>query len=90
MGAIRCEPGVWDAFVGLVGWESEGLSMTGIYLVQSQAPIDKLGRMVQGLYRVHRALRSLQPSWMLVLCKVPVYTLSYVAYAFKVVAAVPA
>ena len=42
---VRYGPGVWDSFLGPVEWEKEGLSMTGIPLVRSEAPPDKLRRM---------------------------------------------
>ena len=44
-GDIRYEPGVWDSFLGPVKWKKEGLSMTGIPVVQLEAPTDKLRRM---------------------------------------------
>ena len=87
-GVIRYEPGVWDSFLGLVEWEKEGLSMTGIPLVQSEAPIDKLRRMEQQLYRILRALRSLRPSWILLLRMVIAY-LSCAGFVFEAIAVLP-
>ena len=81
-GVIQHEPRVWTLSSGPVEWEKEGLSMTGIPLVQLEAPTDKLRRMESD----PRALRSLRPSWMLVLCMVVAYSLSCADFVFEVVA----
>ena len=60
---------------GTLSWvrwrEEEGLSMTGIPLVQSEAPTDKFRRMKQRLYRILHALRSLRPSCCVWLLRTP-------------------
>ena len=76
--------------MGPVEWEKEGLSIIGIPLVQSEAPTDKLRRMAQRLYRVLHALRSLRPSWILMLHMVVVYSLSCADFVFEVAAVLPA
>ena len=60
--------------------------MTGIPLVQSEAPTDKLRRMEQRLHRILRALQSLCPPWLLVLCMVVAYSVSCADFVFEAVA----
>ena len=64
--------------------------MTRIPLVQSEAPTDKLRRMEQPLHRILRPMRSLRPSWMLVLRMVVAYSLSCANFVFEAVAVMPA
>ena len=63
--------------------------MTGIPLVPSEAPTNKLWRMGRRLYRILRALWSLCPSWILVLRMVVAYSLSCAYFVFEAVAVFP-
>ena len=70
VGVIWYLLGAWDCYLGPVGWEKEGLLMTRIPLIQTEAQTDKLWRIEQRLYCIVRALRSLCPFCIVVLRRV--------------------